>query len=107
MNWQEKVKNKLNEEVPKGDPREVLDNRASGIAKFFGTEKKGYRGLATRLTKDLGKNVGPKAVKNALRKLEKTKEIRKIYAMSQSGKIRDPRAFRFSLIYKLLLDYFR
>lgn len=86
---------------------DVLDNRSDAIARFFGTEKKGYKGLATRLSRDLKKDISPKEVKHFLKMLGGTKYMKRIFAMSKNGNIRDPRAFRFSLIYRAMLDYFK
>jgi hypothetical protein len=64
----------------------------------------GYKGLATRLTRDLKKTITPAQVKAYMKKMEKEKTSRKVKAMAK-GKL-DSNAYEYTAKYNILKGHF-
>jgi hypothetical protein len=69
-----------------------------------GRREGGYKALATRLSRDLGKRITPKQVKNYLSKLEKTEVVKDIKKRSREAKMQQ--AYEWGTKYKILKNHF-
>lgn len=64
----------------------------------------GYKAMATRLSKDLGKNITPSQVENYLQSLEKKDTADEIEKRSKSAK--NPGDYEWGTKYKILKNHF-
>lgn len=64
----------------------------------------GYKAMATRLRKDLGKEISPSEVKSYLQKIEKKKKIKDLKNKAEG--ISKP-SYKWSTIYKILKGHFK
>ncbi len=81
---------------------------------FYLNEKKdpervtgGYKAMATRLSRDLGKSVSASQVKSYLKKMDKEGTSSGIKKQAKKPKITDAGAYQWSVKYRILLNHFK
>ena len=88
MNFLEAVKYYLNEKV---DPQ-----RKEG----------GYKAMATRLSRDLGKDIPLRKVKSYMKKMDKGNTVKDIKRSASKKGITSPKSYEYATKYKIMKAHF-